>query len=387
MAQARRADELLEHYSDAEFQARFVRCWAAHTLLSYCILDDDWEAPENLAAAVVLSHEGTDSASWLVSKGVDWTVAAVAVFTAFGRESLFVEVERTDIDSILHSLSAELYEGRIRIPNAFGRESDDVFGELFGEWRDGLSRDETRRFLKRVPQGVAQLGDVVFGPMGVLISEEHRLLDIDRTGAGFYCTDPGCDALHGVQLDTGRSKPSEALAELNREFNREGRRYSEWGHYLRRVTFPEPVWESDRFTHALPALIANGLSDDERRELLDHLLRSGGAIRSALRLNDYGAAWADRHADDIIAEVSSTAIDQCILVETDDAIVRGVESLVRSGKIEVPPTEIRRSPFSRTFLASSLLGVRPELSSLGIRFLPQGRSGLDQLRTFFRALY
>lgn len=163
MAQARRADELLEHYSDAEFQARFVRCWAARGLLSDCVLADDWEAPDGLADAVVLSAEGTDWAAWLASEGVDWPVATVAVFTSFCRESLFVDIERTNIDSILHDLSDEVRAQRIRIPNAFGRESDDAFGALFGDWRDSLSRDETRRFLKRVPQGVAQLADVPTG--------------------------------------------------------------------------------------------------------------------------------------------------------------------------------------------------------------------------------
>jgi hypothetical protein len=108
-----------------------------------------------------LRPEGTEWATWLSSTSggsYDWEVAKLAVFTAWGEEALFVDVDATDINALLAGLGAELQTERIRLANAFGRIADDVFIDQIGEWRRLLSNDETKRLLESTPQGIAQLG-------------------------------------------------------------------------------------------------------------------------------------------------------------------------------------------------------------------------------------
>jgi hypothetical protein len=387
MPPARRVEELLEHYGDSDFQERLVRCWALADLLGHCLLPDGWQIPQSLHEAVGLTAQGRDWATWGVENGIDWDIAKTVVFTTFARESLFVDVEKTDISAMLAAVSTELRDKRIRISTPFGREADDLFGSMFGEWRDELSVVETQRFLSQLPQGIAQYGNTVFGPLGVLMSAERRLFDVQRVGAGFYCDDAGCDMLHRVELTTGHSDATEALRVVTTELDRAGHRFSEWGPFVRRVLFPTSVWESDRFTAALPELVVNALSDSERAQLFGLLLRDSGTVRAALADNDETAAYSTRHADDIVTEMTSAESVQAILTESDGAVVRALESLVRQERIVVPTTEARVSPFSRSFIASGYLRVTPQLSALGVRFVSVRRRGVDQLRTFVRELY
>lgn len=385
MPPPRRAHELLTHYVDLDFRESFVKCWAVSELLSQCLLPDQWEVPADLTSAISLTAEGKDWAAWCSSAGIPYDLAQAVVFTAFARESLFVDVASTDVDDLLRSVSNLLFNGEIRIANAFGREPDDVFGRDISEWRESLNRHETRRFLSQTSQGIAQFGKVIFGPMGVLTSAQDRVLALSRTGASFYCDDPGCGALHGVELITGDSEPALALQKLADKLAQDGRMYSEWPVFFRSILFPRRLWEWDRLSAGLPGLLANAFAAEERRLILSLVLRSSGTIRQAFSENHLVTHYATKHADEVLPDLSDQEVLQSLLAESDAKLVEVIELAVADGQLHLPPTEIRISPFSRTYLAAGLFECQAQLSTLGVRFV--GRPGLMQLRTFVRELY
>ena len=358
-------------------------------VLNVCVLPDHWEPPATLTGAIRLSPAGAGWAAWLASSeggSYDSETAKLAAFAEWGREELFVDVETTETDPLVESIGEEIRNLSIRLGNPFGRVPDDVFIEEIGDWRQRLSRSETKLLLEKTPQGLAQLGTLVLGPLGVLRSVEQRILPPTRDAAGFYCTDLGCTAIHPVQLATGPSEPSKALARLRQQLLDDGRQSSAWGELFRRFTFPESTWFNERFAGKLPALLANGFSDEERQLILIEVLGTSSRIRKGLE--EGGCSDVSRSATTTIVErLTPNEGLQALLLEGDNALVESLERLMTNGRIAIPPTEVRRTRFCRAAIARGAFDVAAEASRHGVRLSPRAVGPSSSMRALLRRLY
>jgi hypothetical protein len=222
-----------------------------------------------LVDAIVLTPEGASWATQLGEHGDEFTDEAtkLAVFIAFYFENLFVDVLQTNVDAVASAVS-ELIRGRdLLLPWDFGRDPHDLFVEMFGSKPRDLDPTESVEFLDRLPQGILQLGELLTGPFGLLRSECSRLQMPSMLGLSIPCSDPGCSALHPVELAAFQSPWLEGADIVDAVEAEERTPLASWRGAFRKLAGSSSRFMDDYDTAMLPSLLGSAFALDELRHL------------------------------------------------------------------------------------------------------------------------
>jgi len=310
----------------------------------------------------------------------------LALFVEFFNHELLIDVTTTDSGTICKVLDAEIVNGRITYPWVYDRILYDRFFDMFSERKDNLSYLETAKLLQDTPQGVFQVRDVIVGPFGVLRSSCHRFLPPVQNVPLWHCPDPSCQALHPVNLSTGKSKVSEAASFISDESNRTGEPPSE------KFSFSPTLlgagdYHDDMHMGKFPWLLVNAFSQTEIKNILSRLIdQYSKEIRERFPKTRRFKGTLSGSGENISERLTKAQCFQLILLMPDDTIVGCMESLIDEGVINIPATETRTPGV--TYGRSGWLQTNCECSRFGVRSVTDKfEIALARLKRLIKELY
>lgn len=359
--------QLERTYSDPEFRKSFSDLYALHVFAAQSFTPLEYRAPADLCRAIKLTPSGQDWADRIQSSINDITLqeTCFALFMEFFHQDLFIDVATTDADTMQKIISEEIIERRRRHPWVYEKLLYDRFFELFPTNTDELSYEETTKLLEDTPQGVFQVGPVLAGPFGILRSAASRFHRPPRTVALWHCSDVSCNALHAVRLTTGKNKISQARDLVSQESRRMAGPPSEWDKFFDN-TSGRLAYYDDMQLISLPWLLANAFSERELRSLLAHLIdQYPSEIRARFPANSRFRSIFAGGSERISTSLPKGECLQLILTLHDNEIVKSLESLIDTGVVNIPPTEIRVPVVS--YRIGSWYDLGTECSRFGVR--------------------
>ena len=310
--------------------------------------------------------------------------AKMAVFLQFGvADGLLVDTS-TDIDALRQQISVELRSSHIRFPYILGRELHDAAAEMFPAITQ-LDNSQTIRLLNKLPIGVFQDGRTVVGPYGCTYSDAPREVSAGYSVPGYLCSDEACSAVHTIYLSTGDSSIMKARNLLSRYLEKHYSQADDENMRLIREAFEVDSFSLYPFpTTNLVDLLSDGLSEDELRVVIDHLLRrtfkrEGRRRDIAVRL---GAAIAN--PSEFVNGIRRPELLQIALLHADSDIIFAIDEAVQSGNIKLQEFEIRTGKISRW-----ADGPSAQIGALGFRFAstPPSRFAAEQVLRLLHGIY
>ncbi|WP_159038188.1 hypothetical protein [Streptomyces sp. WM6386] len=364
MADKLTREQIETTYPDSEVQERILRIDFLSELLGACIISDAYEVPPRLATAIKLSSVGSGLVGRVQSNANPRNECTLSAFLQVFWNELLVDPVETNVEAIERVISDEIKKERVLFPYIYGRA---LYDKSFKELRDNndtLTHKDTMTLLAGSPQGVFQLHDYVTGPWGLLRSREIRYCPPSVWVPLYHCDDLSCTRLHNVLLETGSSKISKVRTKMREVLSRQDSAESEWGDFLRDLVSDCVNPFSWRHPAGIPSLIGDVFSAVEMRLILHDLLNATqGALRASLSELGQDVREAERFTEGL----NEAQMLQLILLCRDDEIIDTLDSLILSGVIFIPATEIRRSP--RAVRATGYFDLVPECASRGVRFL------------------
>jgi hypothetical protein len=362
------AKDLLATHQDDGWRRSFAGIVDLMDLLTSCIIKDSFSVPSAVTAALSLTEAGREMKSRLIrQEEVPSLEAHLMCGLTLGHDSLFIDVEATDVDRLRAVISDLIVSGKIRFPFVFGRQLYDYFAAQFDEEKDRLSNEETIQLLEAIPTGVFQYGRYVVGPSGLRESDHGRLLQFTSRVPAYHCDDPVCRKLHSVLLSTGHSAPINAeRGKLERILRSLPAPAADWAGLANEITQSKESYFGNSWTAPMITLLGDCLGDSELQAL--------------------HAFLGDKH--EMPPFVSREQFLEELLVRfSDDEIASAIDVLVRGKILEIPVGEVRR-PVSTSHLRSGVFRLQPQLGKNGVRFV-SGDPGLPVLRErdLFRRIY
>ncbi|WP_332601488.1 hypothetical protein [Arthrobacter sp. S2(2024)] len=310
----------------------------------------------------------------------DAKAAALGLFVA--GDTLLIDAAQTDEDEVSQILGAEISERRIRYPWIYGRQLDLHYAAVYDQATAprSLPARQSYNLLDGVPQGVAQIRDVVVGPFGILRSADLRYTPPLTCGPNFQCTRVGCNTAHHVEMQTGSTPSSAFYRELRRMYPSSERIRSYHGDILR----PDWAYWDPFNSDSLSWLLGNGLTPSEQRLLLGRLIYRGSASAKD-QIGSLSAFSAPRGKwSAVLPTINDAQVLQLLLVFSTDELVSHLEYLVDTDEISLTSSE-KRTPVLQRHSSGGGFGTRLQLSRAGVRFMPDAPVPL--MRTMLQALY
>lgn len=372
----RSVEQLKLDFPDGAWQAKYAQICDIVEILGDCTIADTYVISDDLNKAVALTSAGTSIRDRLVTKeGVHPKEAKLMCALAVGHGEIFIDVEKTDVDALAASVSAEITGKRIRFPFIFGRELYNRYAELHEEQKDSLTADESIKLMDGLPLGVFQYGKYTLGPYGLKAAPTARSLQSIRHVPAYHCSQTTCRRIHPVLLETSR------VAEINREraklddlLRSMPGDAAEWWPFAAEVSGHSAAYYGDQQSATIIPLVGDALAIDELRSLLADLLDSNnGELRSATQ-----SILKVGSASEAVKSLGRAEILQLILHAHEEHIASSLDRLVRAGTIVVPQGEVRRAVVTQ-MMKSGAFGLRAELGVHGVRFASED-PGLALLR-------
>lgn len=359
-------------------------------LVYFCrdsILPNGYTFPPQFAESVVLTAEGSAVEQLLYQRfpGTKAADGRAALFALLFWHGLLVDLDKTDLDPLVESVSRAVASKEIVYPLLYGTDLYDRYFELFGAKRVVSSQETTQRLLDGQAQGVFQVGAIVSGPLGLIRSEAERFLPPTNFAPIAHCRDPGCNSIHPIGLVTGTTPAGTAFRGIQEVLVSELGPPSAWYEPQIDILIPDQVHFEDIHVGGLVDLLGNGLGDSEIRQLTSHVLTENhGGTRELLKSRI--GKKAERPAGEIVVDLDRAGCLQLLLLATDDLLVESVEQLVDADEIVIPATEIRSSPWSNG--PNGFWSSKAELSALGVRSASPYRDlPVLRLKRLLRRLY
>lgn len=358
---------------------------AVGRFITYCILKDEYSFPSVLDNAIRLTPAGEEMVEGVKRElpGVanpDTKAAALGLFVA--GDSMLIDIERTDVPTVLAAVGNEISERKIRYPWIMGQLLDQAYAELYRHAppAGALSPRQSYSLLETVPQGVFQLNTLTVGPFGMEHSASSRYFPPLTCGPTYLCEKLDCNIGHHVNLKTGETAAGDFFNKLQRRYPATDSLRSAVVDMLR----PNEKFYSLFNTDNLGWLIGNGLTPDEQRTLLRRLLLRVG-LNPASPIVQGGSFPADRRtASAKVAEVSEAELFQTLLLFKDVDIIEHLEILIDDDEISLSPTELRIAVASRHNTGGHFQ-VSQELNRHGVSF--RTKQPATTLRTFLQSVY
>ena len=367
MAQTRKTlAEWAASFSEPRRQ-RFLELYALKEFVTESVIPTEFRAPDELAKAIVPTPSGIDLLEHgeRACPGVQLADRLLSLLALFGTDELLIDLERTDVLTVSKVVSDCFSSQRLLLPWTYGRLLYDRFFEMGLNEQDELEYEPTLELLRGTPGGVAQLGQLVLGPLGVTSSAESRWLPPRRSAVLWHCSEIGCQAIHDCELGTGTSQTFAFNQALGFELMERRVQSVPWAGIFRELV--DFGYYDDLTANDLPYLLVNALSPGERQRLLHQL---GGEEDGRRASGDPGEAETF----------------QLLLAATDADLARSIDQLVRSGLIRVPDAERRRSAMGSGGV--DMLTSEAQLSKLGLRFVPvRVPIGIARLRALIKWIF
>ncbi|MCK9824656.1 hypothetical protein NOCD_14320 [Nocardioides cavernae] len=353
--------------------------------IEHCLLAEGYTFPHGLADAVKLTPAGKEIVNAVSTHEPSVGEAdalAAALGVCAGGDSLLVDYENTDEAEVYKLLGEEISHRRIRYPWVFGRELDKHYAAVYSNSTNlrALPPGQSFALLDGVSQGVAQIRDVVVGPLGILLSHDIRSCPPTTCGPNYQCSMLGCNSAHHLRLTTGHTPAGvfyEALGRLHPPSERMAFRRSD----ILRPDEKHWDWLNDG---GIPWLLGNALTPTEQRALLVRLLRLDDTV-SADRLKGLEVLEGfSKNGLRVADSLTDAEVLQMLLTFGTKSLVMHLECLVDDGHIHLSPSEVR-VPVLQRHVDGGGFKTSLELSPAGVRFAPEARVPL--LRSLLRALY
>jgi hypothetical protein len=353
----------IETLPEIESLQRLHEIW---TFWKGSVLPEDYAADVKWVSLVSLTREGEELRSAFEGQlGCEPADLIMALFLALNHHAFFIDWSATDVEGIVGLFRHEILSSKLKLPHRFGRLLYDRFNDLnFIERTDHLLPKDTRLLLDGTPIGVYQVGPLVSGPLGLILSETTRYIPPGSRLPLWHCSDSGCRHLHSVKLIAPRIAVIEALDAIERKMRDSLGPASEWFEPIARL-HRKGRWADGRPYIDLPILVADGLIGKDRTTLTAFGLRSnkGDVLRSILR-QTVGKGGAEGDPNAVAERLTPEQQLQLMMVLPDETVVSLIDEVVTGGAVRIPIGEIRsgrQSPPHETKDSAC------ELSGLGVR--------------------
>lgn len=361
----RNAGQLDQEFGEHQWRAKFASLCDLIEVLADCIIADDYSVSDALNEAIILTSDGAQMRDRLIRKeSVPTKEARLMCLLTLGHEDLFVDVDRINIEQLAAAINAELVQGKLKFPFMFGRDLYDRYADLYDDEKESLTPDETQRLLEGMSSGVFQYGSYSIGPYGLREAPTWRTLPATRRVPAYHCSRTVCRQIHSVLLETSHSAAiNHHRDKLGTILRNSQQSSSEWWQFAARINGIVEASLGDTKSAVILPLLGDCLSLTELRHLFVDLLDgTRGQFRSAI-----ASVLKIERADSASVELDRAELLQLTLFATESQIATSVDRLVRSGRISIPPGEVRR-PVVTSAIRSGAFRLQAELGHHGVRF-------------------
>lgn len=377
-----KVEEICRLYPDNEFIKKFVDLFGIKFFLNNCIINKNFDFSKLDCKAIVLSKSG-EALFDKLRKGryadSEENLLKLAVFLTFYTNELLIDVENSDYNSFVNSISSEIINNRILFPWIYGRILYDKYFDEFEEQESSLEIEEVIRLLKDTPTGIFQMGNWAVGPLGMLYTENRRILPPTSKVRLWHCSDPSCNALHTVNLKTAETIISEILGEIAELTASD--EISEWFSFYNKQIENENTFYDDIKIDDIPITLVYCFGGKELKcllkEIIDNLENARNILPKTKRFQ--GAS------DKIVSDLSKSECFQILLLYPSNELLYYTEKLIDDKLIQIPTTEIRYSKLSKS---GGFFNVRHECNKLGFRSVSSNTQlSLIHLRNLILNIY
>jgi len=363
--------ELADELSDAQLD-RAASLFAAHMILRGSVLTEGFE-PESIAPYIALSSYGRDVMAPLadITSADEERDALLCALYSFYHRDFLLNVEGCDTSGLIEALSQEIRRGNLLLPARFGRELYDKFNDRFVGRAKGrashLDHEDSVDLFFGSPQGNYQIGTYVLGPLGIHKVPHRRLIAPDRRVPLWHCSDTGCNALHRVELGSFPHSFTQLASLLEATLSDSVGPASEWFYpFLRLSAEPGSTHEGRKYFDVI-ALLADGLGDDEVKQVLRDALSSSdrAVLVETLAQTKSSDNWKGMGPDIISDRVDRNEAIQLIMILNDARVVELIDRSIASDQLRIPVGETRASKAG--LLRLSTVDPRSTMSNLGVR--------------------
>ena len=369
--------DLEERYPDPGIREKLFDYLNLSMILADSIIKKDYQVPPILGQLIQLTDYGQRTYQALRKRSVPYLEARLLCLLEVYHADILIDIDNSDYDAIVRVLDRQVADRTLSYPFVFGRLLYDRYFELYGEDPDRhLSADDTQRLLEGTPQGVAQYGHLTLGPFGIVRSRNGRMITSSRRIPLRHCADPSCKFPHPVFVSSSTEAPINKHRDtIQKILEREEARSIAWNSFMDTVASEHVSSYLDTAAEPVVILMGDALDNTELRKLLDWLLdNTGGRLRESI-----AGLKASGSAGFSTADLSRAEMLQLALLSDNDAVITGIDTLVRKHVISVPPGEIR-TPVVNYLVRFGRHGLRAELGPYGVRVDASG-SSLAPLRT------
>lgn len=375
MADSRTLNELEEQYP-ASSRMRLFNFMNISMMLGDSIITKDYQVPIPLASAIELTTYGKDISDQARRRQVPYNdIRMLCLLEIFNAD--LVDIEKTNEEAIIKIVDKQIRDRELLFPFTNGRLLYDKYFESHSnDTASYLTPEETLRLLAGIPQGIAQYGQWVTGPYGLIRSQSSRLITADRNIPVRHCPDPSCTAIHHTFLATSKdasvNKSRERFTKLlEREdgaSQSETRQGKAWTRFVNNISDDFLSVYSDDAIEPVIVLIGDALADGELRKLFNYLLEQPDT-----NLRELTFKVATSASPPSAADLNRAQLLQLIMSVGNIALTAAIDQLVSIDEIVIPFGEIRRPVINRR-VRFGLHGLHAELGSYGVRVVASGSS-------------
>lgn len=337
--------ELTEYYSKLETRELASQLYSLSALLSSGIFAADYHTSDAWSDVVIPSAAGEQMLAFAPSAKYRTADLYLSLFLMFHHHEILVDETRTDPVAIRALIEPDLMKMQIRWPYQWGRllydkynDADDSAGV------EELAPARIQSLLENTPQGAYQIGKVLIGTLGILESDERRILPYEGEICLWHCSDTGCHAAHNVRLLQTRLPFITARSEMRSVANDRLGKQQHWPMIFEEIALgavPTLNLEPRKY-YNLPTVVAECVVAGELDSLVVLALSqfTSPRLRDTLRLRGY-KDLASATPKEIADRLSIAEKIQLLLVLSDSDLVRTLDHAIWADKIMVAQSEVR----------------------------------------------
>lgn len=353
--------DLKKLHSNKKFIANFKNLFAIRTFFNNSILTQEFEIDPNILEHIILTKEGKKLFKQLKKEKfqeLEGHKLLFAIFLEFYSDELLIDVNKCNTEELKKLLNRHIVKGIIRFPWIYGRVLYDKYFYEFDGYDEKLNNEEVLRLLNNTPIGVFQLGNIIVGPFGILISPVERYIPPTTTVPLWHCSDPSCAAFHSVKLKNAITIYTDISIEIRKALSEI--QNADWYQFYVELIYSEKYYYDTDKLKDIHALLISAFGNSEMKELLKAVIDLNKDFREILP----NVKKLKGSSQNICDNIDRAECFQLLLLEEEKKIIELLEKLIENNTIYIPPTEIRNPHF---WISGGMYDIYHQCSKLGIR--------------------
>lgn len=355
-------------------------------VLQSSIIAKDFRVNSSLCNSIHLTSHGSKVAGKIKNScpSISDAELRLALLAEMYGDELLVDESKTKVSDVKNYVDGLVRHNTARIPWKFDRLLYDKFFESFPPGLDDLDNIQTLKLLDNTPQGVIQVGTNLIGPFGILKSGASRIFDGPSKLRLWHCTDHACSNFHTVSFTPADCPLNFARFVISELYPDRKSFKSDLFKDIRLEAYGSSFL-NDLSVQDFPVFLANIFSESELSRLLQFMLEEyGKELRERFPTAKADVQRLSGPASSIAKKLNKVECFQLLLLIDDYRLINGLEKLIQSQEITIPPTEIRVEPEDLQLNGDNLI----QCSRFGIRTLPKNFGGsLERLKRLIRQIY